>query len=388
MKPKSPKTEVSKCSRYKGMKFTIINSPALIKTLSSLKAVTCKKGSIPVLENVSIVSLDAKTLKLSATDLDVTLNCQIEAVVSEPGSVLVPAAKLLDITRTYPNTTQLSFQALEQGGAKLTCEKATFKLVAPMFDSFPELPEPCTGAINIPANTFASMIDSTIFAITQEPSRYTLNGAKFELDDTSLRMITTDGHRLAKAEDTTITAPNKHELLIPQKALNELAKICTSHDGPVNIAMDDNHAYFHIGSTVLTARLLYGQFPSYENVIPKDNTTFFVADITLFRETVKRVSLMADDRSRSIRLEVKPNHLTITAEHHESGQGLEHLPIDFEGVPTVFAFNYEFILEALASIASSEKATFSFKDPESQVMIVPTLASTIRVANVVMPMRL
>src|SRR5215211_2900404 len=166
MKPKSPKTQLSKSSKYKGMKFTIINSPALVKTLSSLKAVTCKKGSIPVLENVSIVSLDAKTLKLSATDLDVTLNCQIEADVSEPGSMLVPAAKLLDITRTYPNTTQLSFQALEQGGAKLTCEKATFKLVAPMFDSFPELPEPRTGAIDIPANTFASMIDSTIFAIT------------------------------------------------------------------------------------------------------------------------------------------------------------------------------------------------------------------------------
>ena len=370
------------------MRFTIINSQAFTKGLSILKEVSCKRGSIPVLENVSIVSLDANTLKVSATDLDVTLTCLIQAVVFKPGSILIPIAKLLDITKSCPNTAQLSFQALEQGGAKLTCGTATFKLVAPMFDSFPELPEPSTGAIEIPANTLASMIDSTIFAITDEPSRYTLSGAKFELDETSLRMITTDGHRLAKAEDPTITAPNKHELLIPQKGLAGLATLCTSHDGPVTIAIDENHAYFHIGSSALTARLLYGEFPSYENVIPKDNTNSFVADIALLRETLRRVSLMADDRSHSIRLDIKPNRLTVSAENHDSGQGSEHLPIDFEGTHTAFAFNYEFILDALGSIASSEKAKFFFKDPHSQVMIVPSLPSTLQVSNVVMPMRL
>ena len=374
--------------KYKPMKFTIINSQALTKELTILKAVSCKRGSIPVLANLSIVSEDATTLKVSATDLDVTLTCRIQAEITEPGSILIPVGKLLDITKSCPNSAQLSFQALEQGGAKLTCGTASFKLVAPMFDSFPELPAPINGDIQIPANTLASMIDSTIFAITDEPSRYTLSGAKFELDEISLRMITTDGHRLAKAEDTTITAPRKHELLIPQKALAELAKLCGSHNGPLTIAIDENHSYFYLGSSTLTARLLYGEFPSYENVIPKDNPNSFVADIGLFRETLRRVSLMADDRSQSIRLDIKPNRLTVSAENHDSGQGSEHLPIDFEGAHTAFAFNYEFILDALGSISSSEKAKISFKDQNSQVMIIPTLPSTLQVSNVVMPMRL
>ena len=381
----------------KGMRFKI-KVQTLLTQLSLMSGIEDRRNSIPVLHNLSIQSVNPVTLKLTATDLDVTLTCQAEADITEPGSILVPLKKLLDITKTLPRTADISFQALEQGGAQVTCERASFKLVAPEFESFPELPKPCEGAIQIPASRFASMITSTIFAITDEASRYTLSGAKVEIDQQSLRMVTTDGHRLAKSEDKTTTAQNPIEVLIPEKALAALAKLCATHDGPLSFAADENHAHFIVGSSVLIARLLYGQFPDYKMVFPKDNTRSFTADVALFRDTLRRVSLMADERSHSIRLDVKNNStLTLVASNSEGGQAIEDLPINLQGDTTTpsdagevalsIAFNGTFILDALASL-NADQATMTFKDENSQVMILPTIPNTIDIANVVMPMRL
>lgn len=381
----------------KGMVFKI-KVQALLTQLALMSGVEDRRNSIPVLHNLSIQSVNPVTIKLTATDLDVTLTCQAEAEIIEPGSMLVPLKKLLDITKTLPRTADISFQPLEQGGAKVTCERASFKLVAPEFDSFPELPKPCEGAIQIPASTIASMITSTIFAITDEASRYTLSGAKVEIDQQSLRMVTTDGHRLAKSEDKTTTAQNPIEVLIPEKALATLAKLCAAHDGPLSFTADENHAHFNVGSSVLIARLLYGQFPDYKMVFPKDNTRSFTADVALFRDTLRRVSLMADERSHSVRLDVKTNGtLTLVAANSEGGQAVEDLPISLQGDATApsdagdvalsIGFNGTFILDALASL-NADQATMTFKDGNSQVMILPTIPSTIEVANVVMPMRI
>ncbi len=381
----------------KGMRFKI-NVQTLLTQLGLMSRIEDRRNSIPVLHNLSIQSVNPVTLKLTATDLDVTLTCQAEADITEPGSILVPLKKLLDITKTLPRTADILFQALEQGGAQVTCERASFKLVAPDFESFPELPKPFEGAIQIPASTFASMITSTIFAITDEASRYTLSGAKVEIDQQSLRMVTTDGHRLAKSEDKTTTAQNPIEALIPEKALAALAKLCATHDGPLSFAADENHAHFIVGSSVLIARLLYGQFPDYKMVFPKDHTRSFTADVALFRDTLRRVSLMADERSHSIRLDVKNNStLTLIASNSEGGQAIEDLPINLQGDTTTpsdagevalsIAFNGTFILDALASL-NADQATMTFKDENSQVMILPTIPSTIDIANVVMPMRI
>ena len=379
----------------KGMVFKI-KVQALLTQLALMSGVEDRRNSIPVLHNLSIQSVNPVTIKLTATDLDVTLTCQAEAEIIEPGSMLVPLKKLLDITKTLPRTADILFQALEQGGARVTCERASFKLVAPEFNSFPELPKPCEGAIQIPASTIASMITSTIFAITDEASRYTLSGAKVEIDQQSLRMVTTDGHRLAKSEDKNTTAQNPIEVLIPEKALATLAKLCAAHDGPLTFTADENHAHFNVGSSVLTARLLYGQFPDYKMVFPKDNTRSFTADVALFRDTLKRVSLMADERSHSVRLDVKTDGtLTLVAANSEGGQAVEDLPINLQGdtpsdgseVALSIGFNGTFILDALASL-NADQATMTFKDGNSQVMILPTIPGTIEVANVVMPMRI
>ena len=240
------------------------------------------------------------------------------------------------------------------------------------------------------------MITSTIFAITEEESRYTLSGAKLEIDQFSLRMVTTDGHRLAKSEDKTTTAKNKLDVLIPKKALAALRKICAAHDGPLTFATDENHAYFHVGSRVLTARLLFGSFPNYEMVIPKDNNRSFTTDVALFRETLKRVSLMADERSHAVRLDIKTNNLRCHATNRDEGEAVEDLPIAVEAaaVKTTkkddtlsIGINCEYLLDALGSI-TSDQLTMSFKDQNSQVMIFPASPTPIHVSNVVMPMRI
>lgn len=379
------------------MKFSI-NAHTLQTELNLISGVEDRRRTIPVLQNLSIVSDGPTSLKITATDLDVTLASQVEAVVSQPGSILVPLARLLDIVRTFPKTADISFQALDQGGAKITCERAKFTLVAPEFNAFPELPKTNDGEIEIQADTIASMIASTIFAITQEESRYTLSGAKLEIDQFGLRMVTTDGHRLAKSEVNTTTAKNPLDVLIPKKALAALKKICAAHDGPLKLATDENHAYFHVGSRILTARLLFGQFPNYQMVIPKDNNQSFTTNAALFRETLRRVSLMADERSHAVRLDIKTNSLRFHASHRDEGEAVEDLPIALETAAAAagttekhntlsIGINCEYLLDALGSI-TSEQATMSFKDQNSQIMIFPATPTPIQVSNVVMPMRI
>jgi DNA polymerase-3 subunit beta len=369
------------------MKF-VINAQTLQTELAFLSGVAERKNTIPVLQYLSIVSEDDTTLKISATDLDVTLSCQAEAIISQQGSILVPANKLLAIGKSFPKTADITFQSLPGGGANLTCERANFKLQAPAFDSFPELTKTQTGAIDIPTDIFSSMITSTLFAITQEESRYTLSGAKVEIDHTSLRMITTDGHRLAKSENKTITTKQPISLIIPRKALAELAKISAAHDGNLSMASDENHIYFQVGPRSLTARLLAGQFPNYEMVIPKNNSHSFTVNVSAFRETLKRVSLMADERSHAIRMDIKAGQLTFSASTPDDGEAMENVPIEFDGEEeTAIGFNSGYLLEAYGSL-NSEQATMSFKDGNSQVMVVPATPTLNQLSSVIMPLRL
>jgi DNA polymerase-3 subunit beta len=369
------------------MKFTI-NAQTLQTELAFLSGVSEQKNTIPVLQNLSIVSDGNSTLIISATDLDVTLSCKAEAIVSKPGSILVPMGKLLAITKSIPKTADITFQALENERVKLTCERANFTLIAPAFDSFPEIKNSPEAAIEIPANIFSSMINSTLYGITQEESRYTLSGAKVEIDDQSMKMITTDGHRLAKSENTTVTSKDKIDVLIPRKALAQLAKISAVHDGSVSFASDTNHIYFQVGTRSLSSRLLTGQFPNYEMVIPKNNPNSFAMNISQFRETLKRVALMADERSHSIRMDIKPNQLTLSASTPDDGEAIEHIPIEYDGEETAIGFNSEYLLDSYGSLNGSQQATMSFKDGNSQVLIEPTTPTTNSVIAIVMPLRL
>ena len=171
------------------------------------------------------------------------------------------------------------------------------------------------------------LIERTIFAITQEEGRYTLSGAKFELDKKNAKMVTTDGHRLAFISTARSNGNNDElDVLIPRKTLAELTKLASDFDGDINLGADENHVYFQVGSRLLISRLLSGQFPNYEMVMPKNNDRTATFDTLSLNQAIRRVALMADERSHAIRLHLAKEQLLISSQNAEEGEARETPP--------------------------------------------------------------
>src|SRR3712207_5499117 len=302
------------------MEFTISRS-ALQKELGFVQGTIEKKNTIPALSNILIESVGENTIRILGTDLDVTLRCETEAEIKTPGSMCVGARKLFEIARVLPEA-PVSFRREENNWATVKCERSNFRIAGVERESFPEVPSFKSAPVRLPANIFKTFIDRTIFAITLEESRYTLSGAKFILDKTGARMVTTDGHRLAYIERKDLgeaATKESFDTLIPRKTLAEVAKLTASHEGEISFGADDNHIYFEVGPRLLISRTLTGQFPNYEMVMPKNNDKSATFDGASLGQAVRRVALMSDDRTHAIRLHLVPGQLNITAQTAEEG---------------------------------------------------------------------
>src|ERR1044071_4487702 len=250
----------------------VVSKQNLQRELSFVQGVVEKKNTIPVLSNILIESVGENNIRLTGTDLDVTIRCDTDAEIETAGSICVQAKKLFEIARLLPDA-PVTFKKEHNGWGTVTCDKSKFKMVGVAKDAFPEVPSSKSTPTKISASVMKSFIDKTIFAITQEESRYTLSGAKFILDDTGAKMVTTDGHRLAYVE-RNITSKNGNDAidtLIPRKTLAELTKLTSGFDGEISLGIDSNHIFFEVGPRLLVSRMLYGQFPNYEMVMPKNN---------------------------------------------------------------------------------------------------------------------
>jgi DNA polymerase-3 subunit beta len=370
------------------MKFTV-NKQNLQKELSFVQGVVEKKNTIPVLSNILIESLGENAIRITGTDLDVTIRCDTEAEIKTAGAICVQARKLFEIVRLLPDA-PITFTKEENDWVTVKCDRAKYKLVGVAKDAFPEVPSAKSTPTKISAAVLKTLIDRTIFAITQEESRYTLSGAKFILDDSGAKMVTTDGHRLAYIERKT-TAPNgtgdSVDTLIPRKTLAELTKLTADHDGDINLGMDENNIYFEVGSRLLISRMLYGQFPNFEMVMPKNNDKAVQFDTALLNLAIKRVALMADDRSHAIRFHLEPNQLVITSQNAEEGEAAETVPSDYSGDNTDIGFNAQYLQDFLNVIGEGSVA-FEFKDGNSQAQLRPAEGGEYDYKYVVMPMRL
>src|SRR5688572_4651904 len=250
----------------------VVSKQNLQKELSFVQGVVEKKNTIPVLSNILIENIGDNNIRLTGTDLDVTIRCDTDADVSTPGSMCVQARKLFEIARLLPDA-PVTFKKEDNDWVTVTCDKTKFKMVGVAKDAFPEVPSFKSAPTKISASVIKAFIDRTIFAITQEESRYTLSGAKFMLDDKGARMVTTDGHRLAYVEkkDVSKDGSDAIETLIPRKTLAELTKLTAGEAGEISLGMDENHIFFEVGTRLLISRMLHGQFPNYEMVMPKNN---------------------------------------------------------------------------------------------------------------------
>jgi DNA polymerase-3 subunit beta len=369
-----------------------------------------KKSTIPVLSNILIESVGENNIRIVGTDLDVTIRCEAPADIKQAGSMCIQARKLFDIVRLLDDA-DVHFKKDENEWVKLQCGKSNFRLAGVSKENFPEVPSFKNAPMKLSAEIFNHFIHNTAFAITNEQSRFTLSGAKFVIDGNSAKMVTTDGHRLAYIErQLPGTSTEAMDALIPKKALLELVKIARDSKGEVSFGEDPNHIYFEVDGRLLITRKLSGTFPNYEMVIPKDNDKVATFDADEMKTAIRRVALMADERTRSVRLTIKPNEIEIGAQSSEEGEASEKVVADYSGEEINIGFNSQYLqdfLNVISAVEASEteqetdgekvkvresagkpRVSFEFKDGNAQTQMSIAGDKNYTYKYIVMPLRI
>lgn len=364
-----------------------VGKGAFLKELGFVQGVVERKSTIPILSNL-LIEAKGGALEIKATDLDLSLSTVCEAEVSEDGAVCVQAKKLFEIVRALPES-DIEMKCSGQEQMTLLCDRSRFRMPWVGKENYPEIQEFKGEPVEIPAEMIRTFINRTVFAITNEESRYALNGAKFELSGERVRMVATDGHRLAFIEKKGRYAQNgkKLDVIIPRKTLAELAKLCADTEETVEFGYDDNHLYFRLGKRFLSSRLLSGQFPNYEMVLPKDNNHRLVIESSRVAGAIRRVALMADERSHLIKFDVGTGQMNISSQAADIGEAGETIPVEYDGPQIAVGFNAQYLNEFFNVIQDGEVA-FEFKDGNSQAQLRPNVDGDYDFKYIVMPMRL
>lgn len=370
------------------MQFSL-NKISLLKELNLIQGIVEKKNTIPILSSFLVESKGSSYVSLIATDLDLSFQTECAADVTIPGATVLQARKLFDIVRNLPDA-EINFVREENDWVRITCGASEFKIVGQSKEHFPATPHAVQPGRAIPAETLHDLITRTIYAITQEESRYALNGALLTLFNDKIQIVATDGHRLALASSPLQPSDGESEKLeinIPKKALTELVKLTSGEDGTVEFSKDENHLFFKMNQRQLVTRMLTGQFPNYELVLPKNNDKTIPLNTEKITQSIRRASLMADERSHGIKFELGSGKLNITSQSADFGEARETLPVDYQGETFSVGFNAQYLLEFLNVVGTGEVA-FELKDEQSPALVRPVGDEKYDYRYVVMPMRL
>lgn len=360
-----------------------INRDTLMEELTALSGVCEAKGTIPILSNI-LLEVDSGALHLSATNLHLSMQTQCPiGLISTPGAVCVPGKKLIEITKSLPKGAEVEFNVTDSCAIK--SDRSRFKLPVMSKDDFPEIKESGGNYIALQSGLWQIMVNRVVFAITNDESRYALNGLKCILVDGSIKLVSTDGHRLAYVENT-ISSDISIDTLIPKKAVTESAKLCEGAK-EIEFAVDGEQVFWKVGHRILSSRTLSGQFPNYELVLPKDNANVVTVDAEKFIDSLRRVSLMADERSRAIKLVVHEGSINIAAQSSENGEASDVIGAEYKDAEITAGFNAQYLIEAASAISTKEIAV-RFKDGNSSVEINPVGETGMLTRMVVMPMRI
>lgn len=369
------------------MEFTA-GKEELLKELSLIQGIVERKNTIPVLANVLIDAQDG-VIELAATDLDVGLRCRVPAKVSDPGSLTLSAKKLFEIVRAVSEA-ELQVKELENYWASITSGKSYFKIVGLAKADFPSLAEPPKEPTAvIPGAVLREMIRRTSFSITADDSRYFLNGARLEVNAGGFRMVATDGHRLAYIDVATKSGAKGDPFFVtvPKKTLLELVKVLGESDGDVEFSQSENHLFFRVKDRLLLSKRVEDQFPAYDKVIPKENDKIVSCSRNSLAGALRRVSLLANERSHAVRLAIGTEKMEISSQNPELGEAKEELPVQYGGDALEIGFNGQYILDFLG-VEESDKVQLELKDDSSQCLLRPgDAAKEIDYRYVVMPMR-
>ncbi|UUL82298.1 DNA polymerase III subunit beta [Sphingomonas qomolangmaensis] len=340
------------------MKATIERA-TLLKGLSHVQSVVERRNTIPILSNVLLDAQAGGTLRLMATDLDLQIDETIAAAVDQPGATTVSAHTLFDIARKLPEGSQVEVTAAE-GRMTIVAGRARFTLATLPRDDFPVIAEgELPTVFELPANTLKAIIDKTRFAISTEETRYYLNGIFLHVADEGgpggaqpvLKAAATDGHRLARV---TVPRPDGAEampdVIVPRKCVAELRKLLDEVDGSVGVSLSPSKIRFDLGQAILTSKLIDGTFPDYSRVIPVANDKLLKLDPRSFMQGVDRVSTIATEKTRAVKMAVDRDKITLSVTSPENGTAAEEVPGDYASMPFEIGFNSRYLMDILNQI--------------------------------------
>lgn len=360
----------------------------LLKELSLIQGIVERRNTIPVLANV-LIEAGESHVDLAATDLDVGLRCRFQAEVRRPGALTLSAKKLFEISRAVSEQ-EIAIKELDNFWAQITSGRSYFKMVGLSKNEFPTLAEPPESPMSVlPGSLVREVIQRTSFAITADDSRYFLNGAKLEIDSKQVRMIATDGHRLAFIGVAREDASGKvSSVIVPKKTLLELVKMLSEADEDVEFSEGENHLFFRLGERLLVSKRVDDQFPAYEKVIPSGNDKIVVCSREEILGAIRRVCLLANERSRAVRLSIEPGKVEVSSQNPELGEAREEVEVEYSGESLQIGFNGQYLVDFL-SAAGSGKIRLELKNDSSQGLLRPAEQDESKdYQYVVMPMRL
>ena len=368
------------------MRFTI-SREKLQEGLAAVAASIPSKTTLPVLANILVETTD-KGIRLSGTDLDIAVCTEVAADVETAGAITIPAKKLTEIARELPPS-PVKIAAAGEQRITLDCGRSHFKILGLPKEEFPSFPViRFNESWRIRSGDLQKLISHTSFAVSTEESRPILNGVLWELKPDFMRMVATNGHRLAKMEvPIKSTGAPASDLIIPPKALDQIRRLFPA-DEELEVARGDNHLGFRSPFTSVFTRLIEGPYPNYDQVIPKDNDRVAIADKSALTSALKRMSVIASDQTHRIRLSFNAGMLRFSVQTPDLGEATDELPVRYNGDQLDIGFNASYLLEILRYIPT-EEVKLTFKAPERAATIEPEgWNDTATYLCLVMPLRL
>jgi DNA polymerase-3 subunit beta len=364
----------------------VVRKNDLLRELQLFQGIVERKNTIPILANV-LLEAKGDEVRMLATDLEVALRSRCQALVTKGGSLTLPAKKLYEIVKALPETDVRIEE--DKNGVKVAADRFDSRMQTLPREDFPTLPE-ATGKARatLPRAALQEMVAKTQFAITGEDTRYFLNGAKFVLKPDSLTLVATDGHRLSLVEvKHQVGVDQEIGVILPKKTLLELGRLLAEGDGDITFESGENHLFFQVGTRVLISRMIDGQFPAYERVIPKGNDKRLEFERDRLTSAVKRVALLSNERSRAVKFEIGKGKVEVTSSSSEFGEAREQIPVDYTGEPMSISFNAQYVVDFL-NVVETDIVSLSLKDEVSQAVMQPVSAEGYDYTYVIMPMRI
>lgn len=375
------------------MKFSVAQTE-LLQALHLISSAVPSRTTLPVLSNILVEAGDG-ALQLTATDLDLSISTKATAEVKSDGSLTVPARKLFDLVKKLPKE-ELKLEAKDLA-LNVVSKTGRFKFLCIRPEEFPARPTVAPDVhVTVDAKAFERLVRRTVYAVSTDETRPALNGALFQMAEGEIRLVATDGHRLAKAtlkHPAATKGALKGDVILPLKALNHLARLLPEAGDNVGVELSKTHARFVLGNTTLTTKLIEGPFPNYEQVLPKNNTKHLAVSRDALSSALDRVSVFSDSLTKQVKFSISKNRLRLVVQTPDQGEATEDLDVKYDADDLDIGYNAVYLLDILKTM-DAEEVLVQLNTPVTAGLLVPAPSGESKAPAVesllclVMPLRL